>query len=59
MAGQKISQLPEITVPHFDDVLPIVDSGVTSKITVQNLIKDFLSAGPYTYLPAISSVGEE
>jgi hypothetical protein len=34
----KITELPELTAPSTDDVLPIVDSGVTKKVTVTNLL---------------------
>lgn len=37
MADLKISQLPAITVTTDTDIFPIVQSGVTSKITVANL----------------------
>lgn len=37
MADVKISQLPEVTALSGSDVIPVVASGVTSKIQVQNL----------------------
>lgn len=37
MANIKISQLPQVTSVNPTDVLPTVASGVTSKITAQNL----------------------
>jgi len=38
MADKKISQLIEITSPNASDVLPIVNAGVTKKVTVANII---------------------
>lgn len=35
----KISDLPAVTSPSASDVLPIVSSSVTSKVTVENLRK--------------------
>jgi len=35
---QRISTLPSITTPQLTDVLPIVSSGVTSQISVSNLL---------------------
>jgi hypothetical protein len=37
MADQKISQLTEVTNPNPNDIIPIVNSGETKKITVANL----------------------
>ena len=38
MADLKISELPAITSTGGSDVMPVVQSGVTDKITVANLI---------------------
>ena len=37
MADRKISQLLEISQPANNDVLPIVNSGTTKKVTYANL----------------------
>lgn len=38
MADEKISQLPSITNASSGDLIPIVDNGITSSITVENLL---------------------
>jgi len=38
MADKKISQLIEIVSPNASDTLPIVNNGVTKKVTVANII---------------------
>ncbi len=38
MADEKISQLPSITNALSGDLIPIVDNGITSSITVENLL---------------------
>jgi len=40
MANRKISNLPSVTTPSADSILPIVQSGTTSKITYDNLKTD-------------------
>lgn len=45
-AQKKISQLPELITPDNTDVLPIVNDGVTKKITVANLLN--AASGGYT-----------
>lgn len=50
MADQKISQLTEVTTPSNSDVLPIVNSGETKKVTLQNLLATnqlFAETGSY------------
>lgn len=37
MADLKISQLPEITTLTTSDIFPVVNSGLTQKVTVQNV----------------------
>jgi len=37
MADSKISNLPDLVTPLVSDVLPIVNSGVAKKVSVQNL----------------------
>jgi hypothetical protein len=48
---QRISTLPSITTPQSSDVLPIVSSGVTSQITVGNLLTNsiFHASGSLYY----------
>ncbi len=43
MADKKISDLNEVTSPNSSDVLPIVNSGETKKITVANLASSLVS----------------
>jgi len=40
MANKKISELPEITTPTTADLVPVVQSGVTDKITRGNFLKN-------------------
>jgi len=49
MADSKISNLPAVVTPGLSDVLPIVNSGATKKITVNNL----LAAASSAVLPSI------
>lgn len=37
MADLKISQLPEVIVPDISDILPIVDAGLTKRVSINNL----------------------
>lgn len=39
MADKKISELVELTTPVITDVVPVVDSATTKKITLKNLIR--------------------
>jgi hypothetical protein len=38
MADKRISQLVVVTAPNVDDVLPIVNGGVTKQVSVDNLV---------------------
>lgn len=40
MADKRISQLIDVASPNINDVLPIVNSGVTKKVTVDNLVSN-------------------
>src|SRR5690348_10571703 len=40
MANKKISELPAITTPTTADLVPVVQSGVTDKITRGNFLKN-------------------
>jgi hypothetical protein len=42
MADLKISELPEITVASAASVIPIVQGGVTSRITVTHLTNEYI-----------------
>lgn len=67
MSDLKISQLPAATAPASTDVLPVVQSGTTKKLSVDNLRKGVMSgpgfsatvggtgaigAGAFTQVPA-------
>jgi hypothetical protein len=41
MANVKISELPASSTPDADDLVPVVVDGVTSKVSVAVLIKEF------------------
>jgi hypothetical protein len=45
MADKKISELTELTTPVQSDVVPIVDSATTKKITLKNLVRKPVIAG--------------
>jgi hypothetical protein len=45
MADKKISELVELSTPVQSDVVPIVDSATTKKITLKNLVRKPVIAG--------------
>ena len=45
MADKKISELVELSTPVQSDVVPIVDSATTKKITLKNLVRTPVVAG--------------
>lgn len=59
MANTKISELTPLSSPDVSDVLPIVNSGITKKITTANL-KTFMSTSPTLVTPnlGVPSAGD-
>jgi hypothetical protein len=58
MADLRISQLPELITPATSDVIPIVNSGSTKKVTLQNLpVSTFVSSNSATWFDPINSFG--
>jgi len=56
MADKRISQLVVVTAPNIDDVLPIVNDGVTKKVSVDNLVANSTySTKNVDDLPAITN----
>lgn len=56
MADKRISQLIDVASPNVNDTLPIVNSGVTKKVTVDNLVSNSTySTKNINNLPAITN----
>jgi hypothetical protein len=55
MADLKISQLPAVTQPNATAVLPIVQSGVTSKILAINLTNEYIRKASHALTTASTS----
>lgn len=56
MADKSITQLVEVTSPDVNDVLPVVNSGSTKKVTIDNLVaSSSFSTKNVNNLPAITN----
>lgn len=56
MADKRITQLIEVTSPNVNDVLPIVNAGVTKKVSIDNLVSNSTySTKNVDDLPAVTS----
>lgn len=59
MADSKISNLPAVVTPSSTDVLPIVNGGLTKKITVNNLLAGASSFQlPSVRLTNVNNIGQ-